>query len=317
MLIRYPKKLVRPGQWVLAKVPQRARERYSELNRDSVWLAIIPDYAPDDTFKDTWRWWYSLAFRWPESVAAEPPVYYTHKQLWEKAWTLEDGYKSGDRYTYLITYDFDLVCLVHDRRSHNLYDPKEYQLDREGKCGYLYTPASDNPEYCPGPDYSLYQCPKCNEWWEPHSDDNGDLPCPKCDEFPGFFHDAETAGVIERCRELADSIDVLSGGATEHGLTRRQEFERRLNNIAHRTFFGHPARTTIRPDGDYSFFWSTRALIDGEWKNGMCGGLIMHGPHVKPVEGGGYEFTQWDYSQNCNRPATLQEIANISWSTHT
>jgi hypothetical protein len=88
----------------------------------------------------------------------------------------------------------------------------------------------------------------------------------------------ETGELIVRCperlamvRAFADAVGV------------RENFEYRLSYCAGRTYFGHPFRTTLSNDfAPYSFFWVNEYQTEGgEWKQGMHGGLIYHGPTHK------------------------------------
>ena len=47
------------------------------------------------------------------------------------------------------------------------------------------------------------------------------------------------------------------------------------------------------------------------WHRWIHGGFIKHGPNAEPAEGGGYDFTTWDYGKKCVRPATPEEINHI------
>ena len=51
----------------------------------------------------------------------------------------------------------------------------------DGKGKWLYEPASDDPELCPGGDWSRYECDGCGKFVTPFSNDQGDLICPMCE----------------------------------------------------------------------------------------------------------------------------------------
>ena len=51
----------------------------------------------------------------------------------------------------------------------------------EGKGKWLYEPASDDPELCPGGDWSRYLCDGCERYVTPFCNDQGDLICPTCE----------------------------------------------------------------------------------------------------------------------------------------
>ena len=305
-LIRHPRKLVRPGQWVLAKVPDSLKEHtYDFQGVDAVYLCIVPLREPRRESQSGFEWRYRVYWRVPRELDEGEEPYWTHSSQYRiRDITDETKYRDGT-YTYAIYWDFDLIQVYHDHRV--LYDEAENKKWWSGEGGHLFIPASDAPEKCPGPDYSLYQCTDCEKWVQPHSDDDGNLICPECGPLSGLVHGVKTAEQIERARALASFV----------GPKCRDELERRLNFLAHREGWGHPSQTLLYTEDQFSFYFVMRSFVDGQWKQGMNGGLIMHGPHVEITPDGGYAFTTWDYQENRSRPATDAEIKSITWSTHT
>jgi len=317
-LIRNDRKLVRPGQWVLAKLPEWSRKRYRELkDRDKAWICIVPHLWPRYDCKNHFEWHYSVFFRWfrDEPLVWDGCEHFTHEaQLWENEGTSETGHESGGCYTNVSTYSLDLISMIHDWRSRVQYDPKEYDLDRQGKCAFLYEPASDDPEACPGGDYSLYQCNKCNKcnnWVAPWSNDAGELLCPNCDQLTGIYCDVETAEQMERARALASYVGKEARRNLDQIFT---WMARESDNTDERC---NPRRLRLYREDSFSFGFSLQYFVKGEWKNGMTGGIICHGPHAEIQPDGTYLFRTWDYSQKCSRAATPEEINSINWSTHT
>ncbi len=313
MLIRDDRKLVRPGQWVLAKLPEWACKRYRELeNHDKAWICIVPSLWPRYDYKSHFEWHYSVFFRWfrDEPLAGDDRERFYHEaQLWQNEERDENGYKSGGYHTSVSTYSVDLIPMVNDWRTRVIYSPEEHKLDHEGKAGFLYKPASDNPEQCPGPDYSVYQCDKCRNYTLPWSNDAGDLVCPNCDPLTGIYCDAETADQIERARALASFV----------GLDARRHLDQIFTWMASDNADEgcNPRRLRLYREDSFSFGFVLQYFVEGQWKNGMNGGIICHGPHAEITPEGDYLFRTWDYGQKCERFATTEEINHISWSTHT
>jgi hypothetical protein len=319
-LIRHPRKLVRPGHWVLAKVPDSLTEHtYDFQGMDAVYVCIVPLREPRRESESGFEWRYRVYWRFPRELDEGEEPYWTHSAQYRiRDTTDESKYRNGT-YTYAIYWDFDLIQVYHDHRV--FYDEDESKKWWSGEGGHLYIPGSDDPDECPGPDYSLYQCSNCEKWVQPHSDDDGNLVCPECGPLYGLVHGVKTAEQIERARALASFV----------GPKCRDELERRLNFLAHREGWGYPSQTLLYGEDQFSFYFVMQSFVDGQWKRGMNGGLIMHGPHVEEVNSsalpkgqhvevapdGGYAFTTWDYQEKRSRPATEAEIRSICWSTHT
>jgi hypothetical protein len=170
-----------------------------------------------------------------------------------------------------------------------------------------------------GEDVSFYNCSTCNKAL--YRDDrglrdhnsacimDGGLVCREC-EWVGLVASADAQTRIGRCQKLADYV----GGDA------KRSFTRNLDHLSETSYgLNSQSQTRVWPDGEWSLFWSRKVREEhgAEWKNGMHGGLIQHGPTPKLEEDGTFTFTQWDYSTNKLRDATQEEIDNITWSIHT
>lgn len=167
-----------------------------------------------------------------------------------------------------------------------------------------------------GEDASLYLCDQCGHGI--YRDDlgrrhdrsaciyDGGLVCRDC-ECLGLIVPGDSADRLENCRKLASFV----------GRKCRDGLERNLEVISRKESWGHPSQTRLMLDGQWSFFWSERVRIDNEWKKGMVGGLIQHGPTPLLGDDGAFAFTTYDYGTKVVRPATEKEIASVCWSLHT
>ncbi len=265
MLTRHPKKMVKPGQWVIAKVPQYLRDKSEDLaDVEAVSLTILPEYAPTDQLRNHFRWYYRPAYRYLESV--RQGTFYTHRQ---------HRLKEGREYQHLGYWDFGLIETAYDRRVR--YSKSESDDWYSGKGGFLYEPGSDEPDECPGPDYSLYQCDRCCEWVDPWSNDDGDLICPRC-EVTGLIMEDETADYLEQVREVAHKLGLST------------QLERQLCFLSHGWAGGRaPTQTWLGKDfAPYSFGWCVYRLNAENPQQRAArvinGGFIYQGPSV-PADG--------------------------------
>lgn len=188
-----------------------------------------------------------------------------------------------------------------------------YDASEDGK--WLYYPLEGGADW--GEDVSVYECSKCGKHL--YRDDfgvrhdlsaclmDGDLVCRSCD-WHGMIMDAEVQTHAEKCRLLAAHVGQDAQRSLERGF---EMFARKLSGSE------KPLQTRVWKDGEWSFFWSTLALVDGEWKRWMHGGLIMHGPTPAKTENNDWSFSTWDYANKCARAATPTEVANVCWSVHT
>jgi hypothetical protein len=325
-LIRNPRKLVRPGQWVLAKIPESSwikRHSYDFRSVDVSYICVLARQAPDYRFQNAFEWFYDVAWRIPDRHIYKDPDYdglrYSHDKQYLMRIDEEDRSNLScwkDReYYHASPSDFGL--LEYSGSWQPVYDEDEHKRRRSGVGGYLYEPASEDPKKCPGEDYSLYFCDKCNKFVVPWSNDEGELVCADCDSLDGLVYREKAAANVERARELADFVDGRIRAAGHNPGKSRESLERSLNCPSWSRGDGAPSRTLLFAEDEFSFGFLRQHFVDGKWKTSYNGGIIMHGPHVKILPDGGYEFTTWDYYLKRNREATPEEIGNINWSTHT
>ncbi len=312
-LIRNNRKLVRPGQWVLAKIDPTCwmkTHSYDFQYHDVAWLCIATEYGPVYDSRSCFDHSYRVNWRFPraEPVAEGEREYFSHHREY-RVKTEGDAaeiWKDGS-YNHAAPYDFGLLE-YNGSGTPGPWDKDEHDRRRNGAGGYLYVPASDNEKECPGGDYSLYFCDQCNRFVLPWSDDNGNLVCAGCDPLSGIIYDQKTADQIDRARDLADFV----------GPDARRSFERGIEHLAY-TPNGRelPRRAYLHKEDKFSFYFVISVYSDGKWSRDYNGGLIMHGPHVEITPDGSYKFTTWDYAEKRSRSATQEEINYIHWSTHT
>ena len=183
---------------------------------------------------------------------------------------------------------------------------------------WIYTVLDGDYATSPGEEVSLYLCDKCghglfrDDFGLRHDRSaclmDGGIVCRDCD-WHGIVTPAETGERLDRCRKLADFV----------GAECRAGFDNRIAWLSHKTRGnGNPIQTRVWLDHHkWSFFWSESVFVDGEWKSGMCGGLIQHGPAPTLNDDGSFTFTTWDYGLKAERPATEAEIRGIEWGIHT
>jgi hypothetical protein len=256
MLERFRRKLVRPGRWVLAKSSDPAKTE----GREVIWLAIEARHGPDDRTQSGFSWGYWPVWRCPGAVAEK--CYLTHRQ-----WRNRDG-----DYRTLSRWDLHLIDVCWDNRVK--FIKSESEAHHQGRGGFLYEPASDDEDDCPGPDCSLYRCGCCERWVEPWSDDAGDLICPDC-EYRGLRMAAEVEEYLEGVREVAGRLGLRS--QLEHQIMRLGD-----------GFFGAEALTILGKDfAPHSFTFATygpppprgeRSGAKPNRKLMIHGGLIYQGP---------------------------------------
>jgi hypothetical protein len=226
---------------------------------------------PTDRYKTHWEWHYRVGFPWEDEVNVD--CHHTRTELWFNKWTDEDGHENGGFFTTVsASFSLDLHPLEW-ATSTRLYDiDKENELYRQGKGGFLYTPGSDDPAACPGPDCSLYWCTSCEQYVRVWSDDSGELKCGQC-EYQGLVMEDEIADKLEHVREIARGL----------GLSR--QLERQIDHIA-TGWASQRCQSRLYNDfAPHSFSWSTYRLPDEpkqSLRHMINGELIYQGP---PVDG--------------------------------
>jgi hypothetical protein len=159
---------------------------------------------------------------------------------------------------------------------------------------FLYEPASDDAELCPGSDWSRFECSECQKWVMPFSDDDGNLLCPYCEVTGLVILDEEQLDRLEQVREFARSV----------GLS--EQLERQLSYLGDRRCWGDKAQTVLSYDfAPHSFSFGVFALPNGDKPRRVAlnGGLIFSGPG-SPGDG--------------SFPALTVNLSNsVGWFCHT
>jgi hypothetical protein len=200
MLTKRKLRALSPGQWARVRVPDHEiwqkpnPDAYCRIKPgDEVDLCIMPRYAPRYESQTMFHWMYQVAYRRPGSSW---PTYESPRGCWISPW------------------DFGLIDASSNSPN---WDKTTCDEHYAGRGKWLYEPAYDDPELCPGGDWSRYECSVCGKFVKPFSNDVGELLCPTC-EVPGLvILDDETLDRLEQVRDFARSI----------GLSR--QLERQLN----------------------------------------------------------------------------------------
>ena len=143
---------------------------------DEVDICVMPRYAPRYDSKTTFQWMYQVAYRRPGSSW---PTYQLPNECWISPW------------------DFGLIDASTNNPNWDQVTSREHH---EGKGKWLYQPACDDPELCPGGDWSRYECSNCGKFVKPFSNDQGDLLCPWCEVTGLVLMDDEQ---LDRLEEVA------------------------------------------------------------------------------------------------------------------
>src|SRR5262249_4955601 len=147
------------------------------------------------------------------------------------------------------------------------------------KGKWLYEPVSDDPELCPGGDWSRYECSICGKFVKPFSNDEGELICPWC----------EAAGLVILDEEQLDRLEQVREFARSMGLS--EQLERQLCWLAD---YGRnpdrPERQCVlaydfAPHGfAFAHYLLPNSTGDGKRQFSFNGGLIYQGPS-SPADG--------------------------------
>ena len=247
MLTRRKLCALSPGQWARVRVPDfdcwRESPHWSAKPGDVVDICIMPRYGPRYESETCFHWTYQVAYR---KHGTSYPTYESPRGLW------------------ISPSDFWL-----HPSTEFYYDSKEQHDYWDGKGKYLYEPASDDPELCPGGNYSTYRCDQCKKYVKPFSSDEGELVCPWCDVAGLVILDDEQLDRLEGVREFARSmglseqlerqLDFLANYARHDGEPIRQCVL--SHDFAPRSFsFAHFVLPKYAANGQRSF-WFNGALI--------------------------------------------------------
>src|SRR4051812_17870889 len=96
-LVRHPKKLVRPGQWVLARICPYLREHsYTFEMVEKAYLCVVPMLTPNFASKSWFDWRYRVYWRYWRGHGPDEKPCYSHDQEHKRkekdpGWAYQDG----------------------------------------------------------------------------------------------------------------------------------------------------------------------------------------------------------------------------------
>ncbi len=201
-----------PGQWARVCVPDWDCWKEPGCHArpgDEVDICVMSTYKPRWDYHNSWQWSYRVGFR-----HAERAYFYEERK---------DGY-------FASPWDFSLIDASLSSPN---WDKATVQRSFEGKGVWLYEPASDDPELCPGGDWSRYECDTCKKFVTPFSNDRGDIVCPYCEVSGLVILDEAQLDLLEQTREFA----------RERGLS--EQLERQLDYLANYADHGEPKRQCV------------------------------------------------------------------------
>jgi hypothetical protein len=261
MLKKRKLRAFKPGQWVRLRTPdyecwkQEPRPWNTPRPGDEIDVCLLPQYEPRDGYPNYFEWFYRVGFRKPGST-------WVVKQI-------ENG-------CFIGPWDVGLIDATSNSPN---YDSDTFQARHRGEGVYLYEPASDDPEVCPGPDWSRYECSICGKFVKPFSNDQGELRCPTC-EVPGLvILEDKVLDKLEQVREFARAMGLSS--QLERQLCwldnyADHENERKRQCILHDDFAPHSFT--------FCHYRLPAFTEDGARKFNFNGGLIYQGPSC-PADG--------------------------------
>jgi hypothetical protein len=248
MLKKTKLRALSPGQWARVRVPdyecwQKRCEWSGPLAGKEVDVCVIPCYGPRYDSANMFHWSYRAAYRHPGATG------WSH-------------YHDPDG-SMLAPWSFGLIDASGSSPN---WDQQTSRARFEGKGTWLYEPASDVPEFCPGGDWSRYECSLCGRYVTPFCNDQGDLICPTC----------EATGLVITQIEVLDHLEAVRENAHQMGLS--AQLERQLDYLA--TYGGYNYQCILGKDfAPYSFdFALYRPGAKDARKFIFNGGLIWQGP---------------------------------------
>jgi hypothetical protein len=253
MIKKHNLRALSPGQWARIKVPdyacwQKTAEWTGPMAGKEVDACVIPWYGPRYDSTDRFHWAYRAAYRNPGG----------------SGWS--NYYEPGGG--MLAPWTLGLIDASSNSPNWDVETMREHD---QGKGKWLYEPASDDAELCPGGDWSRYECDICGKFVKPFSNDEGDIICPTCEATGIVILDDEQLDRLEQVREFARSM----------GLS--QQLERQLCFLG-RTWSGEKTDQCILY-GDFAphSFSFCRYILPayartGERTFNYNGGLIYSGP---------------------------------------
>ena len=259
MLKKTKLRALSPGQWARVRVPdyecwQKPCEWSGPLAGKEVDVCVIPCYGPRYDSPTYFHWSYRAAYRVPGG------------SLWSNYQNPEGG--------LLAPWDFALIDASTNSPN---WDQDTCHEHHEGKGKWLYEPASDDPELCPGGDWSRYECSICGKFVKPFSNDEGDLICPTCEATGLVILDDEQLDRLEQVREFARLM----------GLDR--QLERQLCFLAREWSGEKTDQCILGYDFAPHFFSFCRYILpayarSGERTFSYNGAMIYQGPNC-PADG--------------------------------
>jgi hypothetical protein len=246
-----------PGQWARIRVPdfecwQKPGEWSGPLVGKEVDVCVIPCYGPRYDSETYIHWNYRCAYRNPGHSGGS---------TWSNYYS-----PTGSMVT---PRDFGLINASTNSPN---WDETTSREHHQVKGKWLYEPASDDPELCPGGDWSRYECDGCGKFVTPFSNDQGDLICQRC----------EARGLVITQDEVLHHLESVREVARHMGLSR--QLEKQLDYLA--TYGDEGCQCTLAKDfAPYSFdFALYKPGPKEERKFWFNGGLIYQGPGL-PADG--------------------------------
>ena len=189
MLKKMKLRRLSPGQWARVLVPdfecwKKPAELSGPLAGKEVDVCVIPCYGPRYDSTNMFHWSYRAAYRSPGG------------SMWSNYYD-----PSG---SMLAPWDFGMIDASLSSPN---WDSETMQAQHQGKGKWLYEPASDDPELCPGPDWSRYLC-EVATIVTPFCNDTGDLICPTC----------EATGLVVMQIEVLEHLEAVRENARQMGL---------------------------------------------------------------------------------------------------
>jgi hypothetical protein len=255
MLKKMKLRALSPGQWARVRVP--GYELWQQTNGDGfcrtrpgdeVDICVLPIYMPRYDDKTHFHWNYRIGYRGLGSSWAN---YCSPTGAW------------------VTPYDFGLIDASMSSPNWDQVTSREHH---EGIGKWLYEPTSDDPELCPGGDWSRYLCDGCERYVTPFCNDQGELICPTC----------EATGLVITQIDVLDHLEAVRENARQMGLS--AQLERQLDFLA--TYGGHNYQCILGKDfAPFSFdFALYRPGVKDARKFVFNGGLIFQSPR-QPADG--------------------------------
>jgi hypothetical protein len=254
MLKKTKLRALSPGQWARVRVPdydcwQKPGEWSGPMAGKEVDVCVIPCYGPRYNSTNMFHWNYRAAYRHPGGSAWSN--YFDPEGNLLAPWTLG---------------------LIDASTNSPNWDVETMRAHYDGKGAWLYEPASDDPELCPGGDWSRYECDGCGKFVRPFSTDQGELICGIC----------ETKGLVCFDEETLDHLEAVRSWAHSAGLI--GQLNRQLDYLADYGSNGYQC-VLSKDFAPHSFTFGMYRPGTNETRTfSFMGGLIYQGPSC-PADG--------------------------------